>query len=192
MLFGGAADVDVVPRRAFEQDVDRALAARGDFSLWHFASFGFDACRVQHFFGGIVYLGFRTAHHARQGQRSFFVADKHIHGSEFALHSIKRDKFFTVLCGAGADLDFLCRVGNPTYKNVIIKGVQRLAKFDHGVIGRIHDVVDGAHAREFQSALDLVRAGFDFHVADQSHHKARIEFRVGNFDFDKVGHRLNV
>ena len=51
-------------------------------------------------------------------------------------------------------------------QDIVIKRVKRLAKFEHGVIGRVHDVVDRTHARQFESALDLIGAGLDLDVAN--------------------------
>lgn len=60
----------------------------------------------------------------------------------------------------------------------------------HGVVGCVHDVADGAYACEFEPALDLVRAGLDLHIPNEPDHKAWIQLRGGDFDFDQLPHRL--
>ena len=44
-------------------------------------------------------------------------------------------------------------------QHIVVKSMQRFANFQHHIIGRIHDVVDRAHAGQAQPALDPVRAG---------------------------------
>jgi hypothetical protein len=57
-----------------------------------------------------------------------------------------------------------------------IKGVQRLADFEHDEIGDIHDVVDAAQAGFFQEGAHPVRAGADFDAAHQAGVVARAQF----------------
>ena len=186
MLFGGAADVDEVPRRAFEQNVGGAFAAHADLAHRWLAFFGFGGFRIEHFLRRVVHFAFRAAHHARDGERAFFVTDKHIDGRESPFHAVEGGEFLAILCGAGNDFD-VGRVTNSPYQHIIVEGVQRLAQFEHGVVGRVHDVVDRTHARQFEPSLDVVGAGLDLHVADQSQHKARVERGVGNFNGSEIG-----
>ena len=82
------------------------------------------------------------------------------------------------------EIDDSSALGGACFQHIVIKGVQRFAEFEHGVVGRIDDVIDRAHAREFESALNLIRAGFDLHIADQACHETRIKFRVADLDFN--------
>ena len=118
MLLCRLADVDEVPRRTFEQDV----------------------------FGFIGHFGFGATHHACQRERTFFVTDQNIRGSELAFYTVKRCKFLTIFCSAGADLYIV--LASTFLENIVIKGVQRLALIEHGIVGRIHDIADGTDSRK--------------------------------------------
>ena len=69
--------------------------------MWHFTRLGFNTYRIEHFFGCIIYFRFRTTHYTCEGQRSFFVTDQHICGSELAFNSIKSGELFAIFRGAG-------------------------------------------------------------------------------------------
>ena len=70
--------------------------------------------------------------------------------------------------------------------------MQWLTQIEHGIVGCVHDVVDGTNARQAQTTLDFIWAGFDFHIADQSKHEARVEFRVSDLDGNQVFNRFAI
>ncbi len=152
MLFGSSSNVNKIPGRAFEQNI---------------------ACLFRDF-------GLCATHHARHRERTFFIANENIHRSKRSFSVIKRNKLFTVFRRTRDDLDILS--SRAFFQYIIIKCMKRLAEFEHGIIRRIHDVIDRTHARQFELALDLIRTGFDFYIANQSKHKARIEFGIGNLN----------
>ncbi len=135
MLGGGPADVDKVPGSRFEQDI-----------------------------GGLVaHFTFGAAHHTGQGERPGSIANQHIGFGQFALHPIQRGQFFPGMGGAGGDRSpavFPARFCST----LVIEGMQRLADLEHGVVGGIDNIADGARPDHAQSALHPVWAGFDFHI----------------------------
>jgi len=60
----------------------------------------------------------------------------------------------------------------------MIERVQRLADFEHDVIGHVHDVVDAAKANFFQSAFQPVGTRTHFHFADDARRVTRTQFRL--------------
>ena len=66
-----------------------------------------------------------------------------------------------------------------------IKGVQRLADFQHDIIGDVHHVVHAAQSGFFQEAAHPVRAGADFDAAHQAGGVAGTKFRLLNAHADK-------
>ena len=71
-------------------------------------------------------------------------------------------------------------------QQMVIKGVQRLARFQHHVIGHIHHVADAADADLFQGALQPIRAGGDLHAANHAGRVTRAQLRI----FDPHRHQL--
>ena len=71
--------------------------------------------------------------------------------------------------------------GRPDYRGhaeqMKIKGVQRMARFEHDVIGDIDDVVDRAQAGLFQSGTQPRRAGADLDAAQDARRVTRAKFR---------------
>ncbi len=78
----------------------------------------------------------------------------------------------------------------PVFQDIIIKGVQGLTQFQHGVVGGIHNGIDRPHARQLEPALDLVGTGFDLNVPYETHYKPWIQFGIGNLDRDELGDAL--
>ena len=70
---------------------------------------------------------------------------------------IEREEFLALPRHAHADV---------AVELVGIEGVQRLAEFEHHVIGDVHDVVDRAQADRFELAPQPLRARPDLHVGD--------------------------
>ena len=64
--------------------------------------------------------------------------------------------------------------------------MQRLARFQHHVVGHIYHVVDAADAHLLQGALQPIRAGCDLHAADHAGSVARAQLAI----FDPHRHRL--
>ena len=78
---------------------------------------------------------------------------------------IERCKFLAIFCRTRDDFDQFFT--GAFLQDIIVKGMKRFAEFEHGVIGRIDNAVDRTHARQFESTLDLIWAGFNFNVANQ-------------------------
>ena len=74
----------------------------------------------------------------------------------------------------------------PTLEQVIIKRVQRLADFEHHVVGHIHHVVDAADADLLQRALQPIRARGDLHAAHHARRVTRAQLRI----FDPHRHQF--
>ncbi len=89
-------------------------------------------------------FGFRPAHDARQRDRSSRVGDDDVFRRQGAFLAVQRDECFTGACRAHDDGRRL--PAGALDQNVVIEGVQRLAPFEHDVVGDVDDVVDGPHA----------------------------------------------
>ena len=98
-------------------------------------------------------------------KRSGVVAHQGGEAVELAFHTVQRGEHFALAGGPGGDADGFFR--GAFDQHVIIEGVQGFADFQHGVIGGVDHVIDGAHAVEFQTALHACRAWTDLNVADQ-------------------------
>ncbi len=147
-----AAHVDEIPARALQQD---GLRLGGNFA-------------------------FQAAHHARDGQRAFRVAHQGGEGVQIALHPIQGGQLFAGVSRAGDDGGRLT-VG-ALAQMVVIEGVQRLAGFQHDVIGGVHNAVDRPHARQAQTALHPIGAGARRRAAQHADHKARVHGGVLNLN----------
>ncbi len=164
MLLCSSADIDEVPCRTFEQNVGRAFPAHADLACLQLTRIWFDPFCIQHFFRSVMHFAFPSTHHACKRERTLFIANQNVHRGKFSFNAIKGGQFFSILRSAGDDLYFL--ISGPRLQNVIIERVQGLPQFKHRVIGRIDDVIDRAHAGQFESALDLVRAGLDLDISN--------------------------
>ena len=69
-----------------------------------------------------------------------------------------------------------------TLKRVRIERVQRLSEFQHDVIGRIGDIVDGSLPERFQSRLEPIWRGPDLYPGDVTAaiSSAQVGIRDGN------------
>src|SRR3989304_2095777 len=143
MLFRCAPNVDEVPGCAFEQYVDRTPAACTGFSRLHFTRLHLKTSGIQHLFGCIVHLALRTTHHACNGQWTVLVTHEHVRGSESSLDAVKCGEFLPIFRGACDDPDI--SLTGALFEPIIIKRVQWLTEIEHGIVGRVHNVIDGAN-----------------------------------------------
>ena len=120
--------------------------------------------------GGCVlaYLALQPAHHAGNGNRAERVGDHQHRIVQLALDAVERGELLT---GRGAAHDnrrrLLASLAGAAHKNVVVKGVQRLAPLQHDVVGDVHHVVDRAHPGFGQPILHPLRRGADLDVLDQ-------------------------
>src|ERR671918_2678490 len=96
MLFGGATNVDEIPRRAFKQDIGCALAAHAYLTLLHPTRGHLHTFCVEYLLGCIIYFTFSPTHYTGERKWTFLIANENIHGGEFAFVSIQCSEFFAV------------------------------------------------------------------------------------------------
>ena len=69
---------------------------------------------------------------------------------------------------------------------VVVKSVERVAEFEHDVIGDVDDVVDAGYATGFEPVFQPGGRRLDFYAADGSRGETSAELRRANFNFDGV------
>ena len=90
-------------------------------------------------------LAVPPAHDARDCHRAIAVADHEHVRVEIAVDPVEGGQAFAGASAAGADL-------GAAYE-VVVEGVEGLARLQHHVVGDVNDVVDGAHARPHEALL---------------------------------------
>ena len=139
----------------------------------------------QHIYSAFRDLGFKPAHHACQGQRASLVGNQNGKIIKGAFDIIERDHFFAFLGEAGDNRGIFMPGGlGALPQNIVIEGVQRFTQFQHGIVGGIYQRIDRAHTRRPQAQLRFVGAGLNFDAFDQPEYEARVEFGIGDLDFD--------
>src|SRR5204862_7844085 len=76
---------------------------------------------------------------------------------------------------------------NIFIEQVVIKGMQWLADFEHHEIGYVDDIADAANANLLQASLQPGRAWADFYAARNAGDVPRAKFRVLNLDSHQGG-----
>ena len=111
------------------------------------------ACKLGRFkqqLGGFrLDLAVQAAHNAGQGNRLFAIADDQVLGGQGKLLAVQRGDLLAVLGTAHNDL--------AAFQRVHIKGVHRLADFQHDIVGDIHHVGNAAQAAQGQLAAHPAR-----------------------------------
>ena len=172
--FGGAnqrADLSRAIDAAFEA-VAR-LAAQTQSARGARDGHRFEVCALeQDSRGRVADFGVETAHHAGDCERLVGVGDQQVVRIERAGDVVERDELARLAGAAHDDLalgDFR-----------VIEGVQRLAEFEHDVVGRIDDVVERAHPAQFQPALEPRRRRTDLDSGHRERGVARA--KIGRVD----------
>ena len=134
----------------------------------------------EHGVGGVFNLAFRAAHHARYGHRRVGVGDDAHRRVKRAIHAVK--------C-----LDFLAIAGltdddGAVGEARVVEGVERLATFQHHVVGDIDDQPERAHAALLQALRHPVGRGAVLHASEDARRVARA---VGRLD-DDLGQGVHV
>ena len=124
-------------------------------------------------------LAVRAAHDARDADGLVLVADAEHVRRQLALVAVERLNGLALARGAHDDV--------PALDAAEVKGVHRLAVFEHHIVRDIDDVVDGAHAAVAQSLAHPARRRSDLDVFHHARGVARAEVAVLNVDVDKVG-----
>ena len=81
-----------------------------------------------------------------------------------------------------ADDDRRRLAAGPLHQHVVVEGVQRLAPFEHDVVGDVHDVVDRPHAGVGQPPLHPAGGRADRHVRDERRRVPGRQLRVVDLD----------
>ena len=123
-------------------------------------------------------LAVRAAHHARDGNRLFGVADAEHILAQRARVAVERCDALARSCAADADLAVL-HAGE-------IKGVHRLAVLEHDVVRDVDNVVDRAHAGGADPFAHPCRRGGDPDVAHHARGVARAELAVLDDDLGQL------
>ena len=130
----------------------------------------------------------QTAHHTGQGNRLGLVGDQeHLIGQRMLL-SIEGDEFFPSDRQTDNHRGHVPRLGRAEQAEV--KSVQGMAGFQHDVIGYVNHIVNAAHAGLFHGGTQPVRAGGDFHPAQQTGGVPRTKLRLLNAHSDKFARPL--
>ena len=119
-------------------------------------------------------LAVAAAHDAGQTHGPAAVADHERLRVEFALHAVERGQPFARARAAGAQF--------AAAHEVMVEGVQGLARLQHHVVGYVDDVVDGAHTRAQEALLHPRRRRPHLDALDDAGGEAGAE--VGRLDCD--------
>ena len=136
----------------------------------------------QHILRRVVNLCIEPAHHASQRDALFGIGNEQMIFGQLMLGFVERGEFFAGSCAPHHHRWFAIRLG----QQMQIKGVQRLAGFHHHEIGDIDHVADRSDAHLLQARLEPIRAGADFHVANDAGVVARAQIRIINLHGHKV------
>ena len=128
-----------------------------------------------------MHSGFAAAHHACDGKRSGGIGHEFDLGVKFRLRAVQQDDFLAFGGSAGDDGRFAAR---PLAQKVIIKSVQRLTGLEHGVVRRVHQGIDRAHASHREPPPHPVWAPAGLGSFHHSQHEARVQLRVADFQPD--------
>src|SRR5712692_5732003 len=134
----------------------------------------------QNIFRGKGDFRFRSAHDSADanGARAVAIADHAEIRIELPLDAVEGSHFFSRL--RVADDNFV--IANL----VVIERVQRVAEFEHHVIGNVDDVADAGDAGSFEAVFQPFRRWLDFDVSNDARGEAAAKFRRLNFDFYSV------
>ena len=128
--------------------------------------------------GGNFRLG--AAHDAGQRHGAGVVGDDQHFRRQLAVHAVERFQRFAGAGGAHRDGRRLA--AGAAAQHVVVEGVQRLAPFEHDVVGNIDDVGDRAHPGVGQPPLHPAGRGADLHLLEQ--HRGVARRQPGVFDED--------
>ncbi len=92
-----------------------------------------------------------------------------------------------MFAGVRATHDDRRPAGRPIPQQVVVERVERLAQFQHDVIGDIHDVVDRPHPGASQPLLHPLGRRPDLHPLDQCRGIAQAQVGVADHDAGEVG-----
>ena len=151
----------------------KAQAARGlaDISIHEFGGFKYDRFRL------VRNFRIEAAHHARNADRSFLIANEQHIFRKGALFIVERLHFFAILRTADDDLAAADFGG--------VERVHRLSRFEHDKVCDIHDIVDRTYARFAQAQLDPLGGRFDLNVRYCRRNVARTQVRRLDLDTDQ-------
>ena len=131
------------------------------------------------------HFAFRAAHHAGDGERPGGVAHQHGEIIQAVLDAVQGGQLLAGCGRAGDDGGRLA--AGALDQHIVVEGVQRLADFQHDVVGGVHDAVDRAHPGQAQAPLDPVRALGDGHIPDQPSTKRGFSSGLRDLDRDLPG-----
>src|SRR6185369_6844325 len=115
--------------------------------------------------GLLVDLRVRAAHDTGQGDAFLFVGNQQHFARERAVLVVERLEFFLI---GGATNDDGGLIILAFGDEMIVERMQRLADFEHDVVGDVDNVVDAADADLFQSGPQPIRAGPDLYAFDDA------------------------
>ena len=123
-------------------------------------------------------LAVRAAHDARDADGLVLVADAEHIRRQLALVAVERLDGLALARGAHDDV--------AAFDAAEVKGVHRLAVFEHHIVRDIDDVVDGAHAAVAQSLAHPAWRRSDLDVFHHARGVARAEVAVLNVNVDDL------
>ena len=116
------------------------------------------------------HLGRRAAHDTGQGNGAGVIGDQQHVGTQLTLDAVQGLQRFARLRPPHHD---------AALQRLVVESMQGLARFEHDVIGDVHDVVDRALAGVLQTSLHPRRGRLDGDVLDQRSRVAGAQVRVG-------------
>ena len=134
------------------------------------------------------HLGLGPAHDSGQRDRPGTVGDDQHVRRQVALDAV--EGLQCLFRPGRADDDGRRLAAGAGLQFVVVEGVQRLAPFQHDVVGHVDDVVDGPHAGIGEPPLHPARRRADGDVLEQGRRIARRQVRVGDLDTNLAGDRL--
>ena len=155
---GGAADAGAVEAGRLDQDVRRP----------------------------VVNLRLFSAHDTGQRHRTAAVTDQQVLGGAGALRSVEGDDLLPLPGGAQVDRSFLPLFRPP--KQVVIEGVERLARLPHDVVRDVDDVVYRPDPGKTKTVPHPEGRGPDRNTGHHGGGVARTAVGVSDLDGDQVVH----
>ena len=120
--------------------------------------------------GVLGHLGRDAAHDAGKGDGAGVIGDQQHVGGQLALDAVQSLHRLAPARPSHHD---------ATLQRLVVEGVKGLPRFEHDVIGNVHDIVDRALAGVLQTPLHPRQRGLDGDVLDQGSRVAGAQLGIG-------------
>ena len=123
-------------------------------------------------------LGIQPAHDAGQRNRALSIADAEIVLIHLIVLLVERHDMLARVRAADNNL--------ISAKEILVKGMHRLPHFQKDVVCDVHDVGNGVHPAQCQSAAHPGRGRTDLHIVNVVRHISRAEIRRLDRDLEAI------